>query len=365
MTGDSIDMKALLGLVAAGERLSEAQAATAFDIMMSGDATPAQMGGFLMALRLRGETVEEITGAARTMRAKAVPIEAPPGAIDTVGTGGDAAGTFNVSTATAFVVAGCGVPVAKHGNRAFTSKSGAADILAALGVNLEADFARIEQALREAGIAFMMAPRHHGAMRHVAGPRVEMGVRTIFNILGPLSNPAGVKRLLLGVFARHWIEPMATVLGRLGGERAWVVHGADGLDEITLTGPTYVAELHHGKVTTFEVTPEDAGLGRAAPQALKGGEPEENAATMMALLGGETGPIRDIVTLNAAAALVIAGKADDLKAGAALAAAAIDGGAARAALDKLVEISNLPPPPPPEEQDGAADEGETPQESAA
>jgi len=353
MTAESSDMKSLLGLVAEGERLSEAQAETAFDIMMSGDATPAQMGAFLMALRLRGETVEEITGAVRAMRAKAAPIAAPPDAIDTVGTGGDAAGTFNVSTATAFVVAGAGVPVAKHGNRAFTSKSGAADVLAALGVNLEADFARIEQALREARIAFMMAPRHHGAMRHVAGPRVEMGVRTIFNILGPLSNPAGVTRLLVGVFAERWLEPMATVLGRLGGERAWVVHGADGLDEITLTGPTHVAELKDGTVRRFEVGPEDAGLARAAPEDLKGGEPEENAATMRALLDGRAGPIRDIVTLNAAAALVVAGKADDLEAGAGLAARSIDGGAARAALEKLIEITNLPPPPPDEDADDA------------
>ncbi|HUT51150.1 MAG TPA: anthranilate phosphoribosyltransferase [Alphaproteobacteria bacterium] len=363
MTADSIDMKALLGLVANGECLNEAQAEAAFGIMMSGDATPAQMGAFLMALRLRGETVEEITGAVRAMRAKATPIKAPPGAIDTVGTGGDGAGTFNVSTATAFVVAGAGVPVAKHGNRAFTSKSGAADVLAALGVNLDADFKRIEQALREAGIAFMMAPRHHGAMRHVAGPRVELGVRTIFNILGPLSNPAGVKRLLIGVFAEQWLEPMATVLGRLGGERAWVVHGSDGLDEITLTGPTHVAELKDGAVTRFEVTPEDAGLDRAAPEALKGGEPEENAETMLALLAGAAGPIRDIVTLNAAAALVVAGKADDLTTGAGLAAQSIDGGAARAALDKLVEITNLPPPPPEEEDSSAA--GRSRQENAA
>jgi len=364
MTADSIDMKALLGLVADGACLSEAQAESAFDIMMSGDATPAQMGGFLMGLRLRGETVEEITGAVRAMRAKALHIKAPSGAIDTVGTGGDAAGTFNVSTATAFVVAGAGVPVAKHGNRAFTSKSGAADVLAALGVNLDADLGRIEQALREAGIAFMMAPRHHGAMRHVAGPRVELGVRTIFNILGPLSNPAGVKRLLVGVFAERWLEPMATVLGRLGGERAWIVNGSDGLDEITLTGPTHVAELKDGAVTRFEVTPEDAGLQRAGPEALKGGEPEENAATMMALLAGQAGPIRDIVTLNAAAALVVAGKAEDLKIGAGLAAQSIDSGAARGALDRLVEISNLPPPPPPEEEDTGA-EGRSRRETAA
>jgi len=358
MTANLPDMKSMLGLIAAGERLSEAQAETAFDIMMSGDATPAQMGGFLMGLRVRGETIEEITGAVRAMRAKALRVEAPAGAIDTVGTGGDASGTFNVSTATAFVVAGCGVPVAKHGNRAFTSKSGAADVLSALGVNLDADFRLIEQALREAGIGFLMAPRHHGAMRHVAGPRVELATRTIFNILGPLSNPAGVKRLLIGVFARHWLEPMATVFGRLGGERAWIVHGEDGLDEITLTGPTHVAEFRANEVRSFSVTPEDAGLPRAKAEDLKGGEPEENAAVMQDLLNGTHGPIRDFVVLNAAAALVVADKADDLKAGAALAVEALDGGGARAALDKLVEITNLPPPPPPEEDDEANQSGE-------
>ena len=343
-------MKALIGLVAGGEPLSEADAQAAFEVMMSGDATPAQIGGFLMALRVRGESVSEITGASRAMRAKAVAIKAPKGAIDTVGTGGDAAGTFNVSTACAIVVAGCGVPVAKHGNRAFTSKSGAADVLAALGVNLDADFALVERALRQAKICFMMAPRHHGAMRHVAGPRVELGTRTIFNILGPISNPAGVRRQLVGVFARHWLEPIAAVLGKLGSERAWIVHGSDGLDEITLTGPTFVAELKDGQVRSFEVRPEDAGLKPCRPEDLKGGDPEENAGVMRALLAGEAGPIRDFVRLNAGAALIVAGRAASLKEGAELAARSIDSGKAGAALEHLVAISNEPPPVAEEEE---------------
>jgi anthranilate phosphoribosyltransferase len=342
---DVLAFKALLARVAQGESLSEAEAAEAFDAMMSGDCTPAQMGGFLMALRVRGETVAEITGAARTMRAKALSIDAPEGAIDTVGTGGDGAGTFNVSTATALVVAGSGVPVAKHGNRNFSSKSGSADILAALGVNLDAEPAIVRRAIWEAGIGFLMAPRYHSAMRHVGPTRVELGTRTIFNLLGPLSNPAGARRQLVGVFAPQWVEPVAEVLGRLGSERAWVVHGG-GLDEITTTGPTLVAELDGGRVRTFEVTPEDAGLPRARLADLKGGEPAENAARLVALLEGEPGPLRDIVLLNSAAALIVAGKAADLKEGVARAAQAIRDGSARHALDRLVAITNEPPPAP-------------------
>ncbi len=335
------EFKAALGRLAAGERLSEAESAAAFDTMMSGDATPAQMGAFLMALRLRGETVEEITGAARTMRAKALPIEAPRGAIDTVGTGGDNAGTFNISTAAALVVAGAGVTVAKHGNRNFTSKSGSADVLAALGVNLDAGVGPVQRAMREAGIGFLMAPKYHGAMRHVGPTRVELGTRTIFNLLGPISNPAGARRQLVGVFAPAWVEPIAEVLGKLGSERAWVVHG-DGLDELTTTGTSFVAELNQGKVETFEVTPEMAGLPRARLADLKGGEPAENAARLRAILGGEQGPIRDIVLLNAAAALIVAERAQDLRTGVALAAQAIASGAALRALDKLVAITNEP-----------------------
>lgn len=346
MTADMTQLKALLAVVADGRTLTEEQAQLGFDVMMSGNATPAQMGAFLMALRVRGETVDEITGAARTMRAKAAHVKAPENAIDLVGTGGDNVGTWNVSTASALVVAGCGVPVAKHGNRAFSSRAGSADVLSALGVNLDCDLQFVERAIVEAGVGFMMAPRHHSATRHVAGPRVELGTRTIFNILGPLSNPAGVRHLLVGVFARKWIEPMARTLGNLGAVRAWVVHGSDGLDELTTTGPSFVAELKDGAVRTFEVTPEDAGLKRAKIEDLKGGLPADNAAAVQALLDGKPGPFRDIVKLNAGAALLIAGKAKDLKAGAAMAADAIDSGKAKACLTKLVEVTNAPPPRP-------------------
>ena len=344
MTDDINDFKSLVARIAAGDRLGVESARAAFDIMMSGDATPAQMGGFLMALRVRGETVEEITGGALAMRRKALTIEAPEGAMDVVGTGGDGSGSFNVSTASAIVVAGCGVPVAKHGNRAMSSKCGSADVLAALGVNLDADISLVEKALREAGICFMLAPRHHGAMRHVAGTRVELGTRTIFNLLGPLSNPAGVKRELLGVFAEEWVEPLAHVLKNLGSDRVWVVHGSDGLDELTTTGPSFVAELADDKVRSFEVSPEDAGLPLAESEELKGADAESNARTMTALLDGEQGAIRDIVLFNAAAALIVAGKAADLRAGVALAAEAIDSGAARDRFRRLVEISNQPAP---------------------
>ncbi|TVR97246.1 MAG: anthranilate phosphoribosyltransferase [Rhodospirillales bacterium] len=337
-------MKGVLGTLAAGDTLSEAEAHEAFAIIMAGDATPAQIGAFVMALRVRGETVEEITGAVRAMREKALKVSAPDDAIDLVGTGGDAAGTFNISTAAAIVVAACGVPVAKHGNRALSSRCGAADVLAALGVNLDADLANVERSIREARIGFLMAPRYHSAMRHVAGPRTEIGTRTIFNLLGPLSNPAGVRRQFSGAFAREWIEPMAHVLARLGSERAWVVHGADGLDELTTTAPSFVAELDDGVVRTFEITPEDAGLPRAQPEDLKGGDAETNAAAMRALFGGEHGPFRDVVLLNAAGALVVAGTAFDIRDGVAMAAEAIDTGGARTTLARLVEISHSVPP---------------------
>jgi anthranilate phosphoribosyltransferase len=337
-------MKALLALVAGGERLSLDQARSAFEIMMSGDATPAQVGAFLMGLRVRGETVDELTGGAEALRERMVKVQAPADAIDTCGTGGDASGTFNVSTAAALVVAACGVPVAKHGNRALSSKAGSADILAALGVNIDVEPSRVERAIREAGIGFMMAPRHHGAMRHVAGARVELGTRTIFNLLGPLANPAGAKRQLLGVFANDWIEPLAHVLGQLGSERAWVVHGSDGLDELTTTGPSHVAELRAGRVTTFEVTPEQAGLPRARLEDLRGADATTNADALRALLDGVRGPYRDIVLLNSAAALVIADRAGDLAAGVARAVEAVDSGAAKAALVRLIAISSEAPP---------------------
>jgi anthranilate phosphoribosyltransferase len=340
MSGEALsDLRPLLAVAASGRALSEGEAETAFDIIMSGNATPSQMGALLMALRVRGESVDEITGAARIMRRKALAIEAPPGAIDAVGTGGDASGTFNISTAAALVVAGSGVPVAKHGNRAFSSKSGAADVLTALGVNIEADMAVVRRCLWEVGIGFLMAPRHHSATRHVGPTRVELGTRTIFNLLGPLSNPAGVKRLLVGVFAPQWIRPMAEVLGRLGAERAWVVHG-DGIDELTTAGVTKVAEFNAGRVIEFEIVPEEAGVRPASVDDLKGGDPAHNAALMRELLAGAQGPLRDVVLLNAAAALVVAGRAEDLRHGADIAAAAIDGGAARQVLERLVALSN-------------------------
>ena len=340
MAADTTDFRTLLSYAASGGRLTEEQAEAAFGIMMSGDATPSQMGGFLMALRVRGETVAEITGAVRTMRAKMLPVEAPAGAIDTCGTGGDAKGTLNVSTGAQFVVAACGVPVAKHGNRALSSKTGAADVLAALGVNIDADLKLLERALREAGTCFLMAPRHHSAMRHVAPTRVELGTRTIFNLLGPLSNPAGVKRQLIGVFAKEWVEPLAQVLKSLGHERAWVVHGADGLDELSTTGPSTVAELKDGEIRVFEVAPQDAGLPEARLQDLTGGDQETNAAALRALLGGESGPYRDIVLFTAAAALLIADKVPDLEQGVEMGAEAIASGKAKAVLDRLVAITN-------------------------
>jgi anthranilate phosphoribosyltransferase len=340
MTGTG-DLKPLIAAAATGRPLTAGEAEQAFDIMMSGNATPAQIGGFLMALRVRGETVEEITGAVRAMRAKMTRIHAPDGAIDTCGTGGDASGTWNISTGAALVVAACGVPVAKHGNRALSSKTGAADVLAALGVNIDAEIPLVEQALREAGICFMMAPRHHSAMRHVGPTRVELGTRTIFNLMGPLSNPAGTKRQLIGVFAEQWLEPLAHVLAELGTERAWLVHGSDGIDEITTTGPTHVAELSGGQVRRFDVTPEEAGLPRAAPEDLKGGDAEANAGAIRALIGGQHGPYRDIVLLNAAAALLVAGKVPNLKAGVAEAARGIDSGGAKRALERLVAVSQM------------------------
>lgn len=332
-------MKPFLQKLGAGQALDRAEAEQAFGIIMSGEATASQIGAFLMALRVRGETVHEIAGAVATMRGKMLKVEAPEGAIDIVGTGGDASGSWNVSTASALVVAGCGIPVAKHGNRALTSRSGAADTLAALGVNLELGPEAISLCIREAGIGFMFAPAHHSAMRHVGPTRVELGTRTIFNLLGPLSNPAGVKRQLLGVFSPEWVEPLAHVLNDLGCEAAWVVHG-DGLDEMTLTGVTKVAELKDGKVRCFDVTPEDAGLSRADASALKGGDAEHNAKALRALLDGAPGAYRDITLLNSAAALIVAGKASSLKDGVMLAAQSIDSGRARLALDRLIAVSN-------------------------
>ncbi|MDF1719528.1 MAG: anthranilate phosphoribosyltransferase [Minwuia sp.] len=340
MSNEIETFKALIGRVADREELSVDDARTAFDIMMSGNATPSQMGAFLMALRVRGETIDEITGGAMAMRAKANGITAPANAIDTCGTGGDAKGTWNVSTAVSFVLAAHDIPVAKHGNRALSSKTGAADVLTALGVNIECPFELVEKSLREASIGFLMAPRHHGAMRHVGPTRVELGTRTIFNLLGPLSNPAGAKRQIIGVFARQWVEPLAHVQKKLGAERVWIMHGADGMDELTTTGVTHVAELAHGEVRTFDVTPADAGLPTASPDDLKGGEPAANAAALRAVLQGDRNAFRDIVLLNAAAGLIVAEKAANLKDGAAMAAAVLDNGQALARLEQLVRISN-------------------------
>ncbi len=333
-------LQPFLNVLAAGGRLSADQTETAFGVIMEGSATPSQIGGLLMAMRVRGETVEEIVGAARAMRARMIQVQAPNGAIDTCGTGGDGAQTLNISTAVAFVVAGCGVPVAKHGNRAISSKAGAADVLEALGVNIDASSVAISRAFHEADVAFLFAPQHHGATRHAGPSRRELGVRTIFNLLGPLSNPAGARRQLLGVFGPQWLAPLAEVLRALGTERAWVVHGSDGLDELTTTAHSSVAELRFGIVSQFDVVPEQAGVLRATLDDLKGGDARENAAELRALLQGRAGPYRDIVVLNAAAALVVAGQADGLGHGAKLARDSIDGGAAALRLDALVRATN-------------------------
>ncbi|RYI99838.1 MAG: anthranilate phosphoribosyltransferase [Acetobacteraceae bacterium] len=331
-------LKPVLARLATGETLGESEAEAAFGIIMAGEATPAQIAGLLMAMRVRGETVPELTGAVRAMRSRMQAIEAPPGAIDIVGTGGDSSGSLNISTTTALVVAGCGVPVAKHGNRALSSKSGAADALAALGINLDVPLDRLEAVLAQAGMVFLMAPRHHAALRHAAGPRVELGTRTIFNLLGPLANPARVRRQLTGAYAAAWLRPMAETLLRLGTEAAWVVHG-QGLDEIALSGETQVVALEAGSLREFTIAPEDAGLERAPPEAIRGGEPAENAQALTALLAGAPGPYRDIVLLNAAAALVVAGRTRDLREGAAQAARAIDSGAASAVLGRLKDAT--------------------------
>jgi anthranilate phosphoribosyltransferase len=333
-------LKALLGKVATGTPLTREEAAQAFDRMMSGEATPSQMGGFLMALRVRGETVEEITGAVTTMRAKMLPVEAPADAIDVVGTGGDASGSYNISTCAAFIVAGCGVPVAKHGNRALSSRSGAADVLDTLGVRLDLMPDGIARCIAEAGIGFMFAPAHHPAMKNVGPTRVELGTRTIFNLLGPLSNPANVKRQMVGVFSRQWIELVAHVLKNLGSERAYVVHGSDGLDEITTTGSTFVAALENNTVRSFEIDPAALGLARAKPEALRGGDAEMNAQALKNVLRGKDGAYREVAALNAAAALVVAGRAASMTDGLELAMKSIDSGAAEARLDRLIAVSN-------------------------
>ncbi len=309
------ELKGLIAKAATGATLSREEAARGFDTMMSGEATPSQMGALLMALRVRGETVDEITGAVTAMREKMLRVAAPPDAIDVVGTGGDASGSFNISTCAALIVAGAGVAVAKHGNRALSSRSGAADVLAALGVNIELTPQGVTRCIREAGIGFMFAPAHHPAMKNVGPTRVELGTRTIFNLLGPLSNPAGVKRQMVGVFSRQWIEPLAA-------------------------GPTYVAALENGAVRTFEITPEELGLKRVKPEALRGGSAKENAQALLQVLKGKSGAFHDISILNAAAALMVAARAKDLKGALALAQASIDSGEAANRLQRLVTVSN-------------------------
>lgn len=334
------DLKPLIAKIADAKPLSLDEARTAFDIIMSGNATPSQIGAVLMGLRVRGETVDEITGAVMTMREKMLPVTAPDDAIDIVGTGGDASGSYNVSTCAALVTAGAGLPVAKHGNRALSSKSGAADTLAALGVNIEAKPDIISRCITEAGCGFMFAPAHHAAVRHVGPSRVELATRTIFNLLGPMSNPASVKRQVIGVYARQWVEPLAHVMNKLGSEAVWVTHGEGGLDEITPTGTTWVAELKDGKVTTFEIEPEDAGVQRRTLDELKGGDADYNAKALRGVLAGDRNAFRDASTMTAGAALLVAGKAKDLKDGTAQAETAIESGAAMKVLDKLVEVSN-------------------------
>ena len=341
--------KGLIAKVATGATLGREEAAGAFEQMMSGEVTPSQMGALLMALRVRGETVDEITGAVSVMRAKMLRVVAPPGAVDVVGTGGDASGSFNISTCAALIGAGAGVPVAKHGNRALSSRSGAADVLTALGVNINLTPEAIGRCIAEAGIGFMFAPAHHPAMKNVAATRVELGTRTIFNLLGPLSNPAGVRRQMIGVFSNHWTKPLALVLKNLGAEKVWVVHGSDGLDEISISGNTTIAELRDGAVRSYALTPEDFGLSRAGIETLRGGDAAQSAHIIERILGGhgsphEHGPRRDIVLANSSAALVAAGRAADFLEGVRLAAESIDSGVARTKLDALTAFSQLERP---------------------
>ncbi len=341
-----MDIKQAIAKVVQQEDLVEAEMIDVMNEIMGGEATPAQIGSFITALRMKGETVDEISGAVRVMREKAtsiatgVDLEKGDVLVDTCGTGGDGSGTFNVSTTTAFVVAGAGLPVAKHGNRSISSNCGSADVLEAAGVSLDISPEEVGKCVREIGIGFLFAPALHGAMKHAIGPRKEMGIRTIFNILGPLTNPAGANVQVLGVFAEELIEPLAQVLGKLGSKRALVVHGAGNLDELTVTGVTKVAELNNGKVSCYSVSPEDVGLERAELAQLQGGaDAAESAEQMRAVLGGESGPKRDMVLLNSGAALMAAGLCADLKAGVAKAAEVIDSGKALEKLDQLVSLT--------------------------
>jgi anthranilate phosphoribosyltransferase len=336
----AFDAKALLGAIASGRPLSQDEMFEGLDRMTAGEATAAQMGAFLMGLRVRGETIDELTGAARLLRSRMLQVSAPGDAVDIVGTGGDGLKTYNISTCAALVAAGAGLTVAKHGNRSVSSLSGASDVLTGLGVKIDLTPAQISAVIEAAGVAFLWAPMHHPAMKAWAPIRAELGLRTLFNLMGPICNPAGVTRQVVGVFAAEWVEPIAHVLQKLGSRHAWVVHGRDGLDELSTTGPTLVAELKDGAVATFEVTPEGAGLPRAMMADLKGGDAAVNAAALRQVLAGARGAYRDIVLLNAGAALVVGAKAQTLHEGVALAAASIDSGAAGAALERLIAATN-------------------------
>jgi anthranilate phosphoribosyltransferase len=333
------DLKAHIAKVASGEPLTADESRDAFDIMMSGGATPTQIGALLMGLRIRGETVDEILGAVMTMRAKMLAVEAPEGAVDIVGTGGDGAHTYNISTLASIIVAGCGVPVAKHGNRAVSSKSGTADALSSLGVKLDITPDITARCISEAGIGFMFAQAHHSAMRFVGPSRVELGTRTIFNLLGPLSNPAGAKRQLLGVYSQQWLRPIAQVLKNLGSTHVWVVYG-NGLDEITLTGQTNVMALENGEIREFTLMPSDFGMEEITLAEIRGGDGEHNAAALKSVLEGAQNAYRNISVANAAAALIVAGKAHNIMEGVELAEQSLASGAAKAALDRLVAVSN-------------------------
>lgn len=333
-------MQSVLQKISIGQNLTVDEMRTIMNTIMSGDATPAQTGAFLMGMRMKGETADEIGAAVSIMREKMIPVSAPADAIDIVGTGGDGGGTYNISTAASIVVAASGVPVAKHGNKALSSKSGSSEALLALGVKLDLAPDMISKCVTDAGIGFMFAPNHHPAMKYVGPARVEMGVRTMFNLLGPQSNPASVKKYLLGVFDKQWVEPVAQSLLSNGATSAWVVHGSDGLDEITTTGSTYVSAIENGAVRSFEISPTDVGLPIAQAQDLVGGDPEHNAAAITALFDGEKSAYRDIVVLNAGASLLIAGHVDDLQSGVEQAQKLIDTGAAKQALSKLVSVSN-------------------------
>lgn len=335
-----MDIKQALHKISEGRDLAGEEMRAVMRLIMEGQATPAQTGAFLMGMRIKGESVGEIAAAVSIMREKMVPVDAPEDAVDIVGTGGDGLGTLNISTAASFVVAATGVPVAKHGNRALSSKSGSSQALEALGVKLDLTPAQIGECIRQAGIGFMFAPLHHPAMKYVGPARAELGVRTMFNLLGPQSNPASVRRYVLGVYSEQWVEPVAAALLANRAIKAWVMHGSDGLDELTVTGPSFVAQIADGDLRSFEVTPEQAGLKRHELKDILGGTPEQNAAAIHALFDGADGAYRDIVLLNAAAALIVADKADDLRSGVAMAREAIDSGAAKQTLAKLVAVSN-------------------------